>query len=352
MSGITFNDVLFEPQYSEVPSRSKIDVSSQLGPLKLKLPVISANMKDITGPEMVKAMHVDGGLGILHRFDNDSGMSNFKQSCELLDPSGKKNIFSYIGVSVGVQESDKQRFIDLLEAGAKTFCIDIAHGHHKKMKDMLHFMNKSINGVYLTQSNKVVNREDVLIIAGNVATDIGAQDLFSWGANVVKVGIGPGSCCQTRNNTGVGVPQLHALKEIREACGKDALIISDGGLKTSGDVAKALKYANAVMVASMISGTTETPGHVYENEKGQFYKVLGGSASGERKVQNGGKKTFVEGMVKEVPFRGKVKFILRNIHQCLQSSFSYSGAFNLKEFQEKAVLKPISGGTKSESKLQ
>ena len=347
MSAITFNDVLFEPQYSEINSRSDVDVSTNLGVLRLTLPVISSNMKDITGPEMVKAMYENGGFGILHRFEGDY-VQDFRESISLLvDPNSptNQNIYWNVGVSVGVQEQDKDRFLDLLNEGAKVFCIDVAHGHHVKVRNMLEFINNSLDH-YATSHD----RSEFVIIAGNVATAQGAKDLFKWGATAIKCGIGGGSVCQTRNNTGVGVPQLQALMDIRAACpyGK---IISDGGIKTTGDIAKALKYADAVMVASMIAGTTETPGHVYENPNGEFYKVFGGSASGERKVENGGKKAFVEGMVKTVPFRGKVKFILRNIRQSLQSSFSYAGANNLLEFQRKAVLKTISGGGKSESKM-
>jgi IMP dehydrogenase len=321
-----------------------------MGKFVLQLPVISSNMKDITGPKMVATMAEYGGMGILHRFTredivDDHGIADFEESknlcTELWRHSGLVNMdqdpTDLFGVSVGVQESDKERFDKLYEAGAKIFCVDVAHGHHVLVKKMISWIR-----------GKCFNT--VCIIAGNVATPQGARDLVEWGADIVKIGIGPGDVCMTRKNTGVGVPQLYALKEIRNTC-PNIVMIADGGIKSTGDIAKALKYANAVMVGSFIAGTSETPGHVYENPEGQYYKVYGGSASGERKVQNGQHHKHVEGIVKMVPFRGKAKFILRKIKENLQSAFSYSGAMTLPEFQNKAILKEISGGAKQESKL-
>jgi len=162
------------------------------------------------------------------------------------------------------------------------------------------------------------------------------------------------SVCETRKNTGVGVPQLTALKEIRKAIFDNKLdikVIADGGIQYFGDVPKAMVFADAVMVGSMISGTSETPGHVYQDDEGKFYKTYGGSSSGENKVKNGEMNRFVEGMVKTVQFRGHVKYILHKIEDGLRSALSYSGAWNIKEFHEKAILREISGGGRKESKI-
>jgi IMP dehydrogenase len=188
------------------------------------------------------------------------------------------------------------------------------------------------------------------IIAGNVATAWGAQDLSKWGADVVKVGVGPGSVCKTRQNTGVGIPQLYALQKIRKAC-PSLQIIADGGLKETGDIGKALKYANAVMIGSMLAGTSETPGHVFETPDNKYYKVYGGSASGESKVKAGKDNSFVEGAVKTVEFRGKAKYILRKIKQNVQSTCSYQDARTLEELRNKGMLVTISNGGRIESKL-
>ncbi len=285
MAGFSFNDVLIEPRFSEITSRSKVDLTTSMGKFILKFPIISANMNQITESKMAYNMAINGGLGILHRFNTTKdGVQDYLDAVKLLEESeaAKQEYAKYcnpasvynIAVSVGVHQVDRERFNALYDAGARLFCIDIAHGHHIFMKNMISWIKNDSN-----------NTGDAVIIAGNIATPQAANDLHAWGAHILKVGIGPGSVCQTRNNTGVGVPQLSALQSIREfseANSLDLKLIADGGIKTSGDVAKALKYAEAVMMGSFISGTSETPGDVYEDKDGQFYKVYGGSASAEK----------------------------------------------------------------------
>lgn len=330
MNAYTFSDVLIKPKYSEITSRTNVDISTDLKGVRLKLPIISANMKTITGAKMALAMQTKGGMGILHRFNTiDEAIVDLYNSTG--HPRGA-------GVSIGVQEEDKDRFDKLYYAGARIFCIDVAHGHHVLVKNMLNWIN----------TQKI---SDITIIAGNVATAEGAYDLADWGADVVKVGIGPGSVCQTRQRTGVGVPQLYALDTIYYEFKTQGIhnvgIIADGGITSVGDICKALKYADAVMIGSMFSGTSETPGNVYRDPTGQFYKVYGGSASAENKGQN----KFVEGMMKTVPFRGKVKYILREIEDGIKSAFSYVGANNMKEYKEKCQFEFITDSASRESKF-
>jgi IMP dehydrogenase len=324
----TFADVLIKPKYSEVLSRSKVDTSTVIAGIPIRIPVISANMKTITGTKMSRTMLGSGAWSILHRFNTID-----EAVCEY-----EKVGYNWVGVSIGVQEEDKKRFQKLYDAGARIFCIDVAHGHHILVKNMISWIRNNTSSTPVT------------IIAGNVGTGDGAYDLVEWGADIVKVGIGPGSVCQTRQRTGVGVPQLHALEDVWRVLklhGKKAGIIADGGITTVGDIAKALKFADIVMIGSMIAGTSETPGNVFRDPNGKFYKVYGGSASAENK---GGNK-FVEGMMKTVPFIGKVKYILREIEDGLKSSFSYVGANNLKEFQQLCEFQPISNNSAIESKL-
>jgi len=339
----TFSDVLIEPKYSEVLSRKTVDISTNLCGINLKLPIISANMSNITGPNMVIEMCLCGGMGILHRFNTiENAVTEFEYVHNHMvfwpDYAGApKTDAPLVGVSIGVQEQDKQRFDKLYEAGANIFDIDVAHGHHILVKNMLNWIT----------ARKL---PDIVIIAGNIATRHAAIDLAQWGANVVKCGIGSGKTCLTRSNTGVGVPQLYMLETIKETINQYNLpikIISDGGINMVGDIAKALKFADAVMLGNMLSGTTETPGSVYKNPEGQFYKTYGGSTSGENKGEN----KFVEGMMKTVPFRGKVKYILKEIREGLQSAFSYCDASNLKEFQENCEFIHISEGAMRESKI-
>jgi IMP dehydrogenase len=379
----TFSDVLIVPKYSEIESRRNVDLSSDFGGFKMELPIFSANMKSVTEEKMAIAMSENGGIGILHRFcsienavkmilsvknhfenaisngesyssGNSSVYFKFENKLEnkFMEETGSYSMSSTIkpvckkdfivGVSIGVQEEDKERFSKLYDVGARIFVIDIANGFCKLMKDMVCWI-------------KSQNLKDIHVIGGNIATAEGAYELAEWGVNCVKVGIGPGSACLTRKNTGIGVPQLYALEtvceEFKRQGVKDVKIISDGGMNSIGDIAKSLKFADACMLGSMVSGTTETPGMVFTNEKGEFYKTYMGSASGENKLKNGGGNEFVEGVAKTILFRGHVRHILKHIRHGLQSSFSYVGANNLKEFQEKCEFIEITSGGRTESKL-
>lgn len=333
----TYNDVLIKPKYSCVQSRSNVDLTTHLGNITLKLPIVSANMKTITGPKMAKAISKAGGIGILHRFNTLS--QALRDFDDTLLPEGTP-----VGVSIGVKDEDKQRFEQLYLAGARIFCIDVAHGHHINVKNMLNWIN---NDIMLWDRS---GRKNLTIIAGNIATPEAYYDLIDWGADVAKVGIGPSPVCRTRYNTGVGIPQLYALETIHNETmthNKPIPIIADGGISHVGDISKALKYADAVMLGSMLAGTSETPGNVFRDETNEFYKVYGGSASGENKGEN----KFVEGTIKTVKFKGKVKYIFKEIKEGLQSAFSYVGAQNLSEYQNKCEFVYLSGGARGESKI-
>lgn len=341
MKAFTFSDVLIKPKYSEIDSRKDIDISSNFGPFKLDLPVIAANMKTICGPKMAIEMRNNGGLGILHRF------CSIKQAVEDFEevknfPNLYKGIgfMDCCGVSIGVQEEDKERFDKLYEAGARIFCLDLAHGHCKKMKEKI---------AWIKQKNL-----DVYLIAGNIATSEAAIDFCEWGVNAIKINIGPGAACMTRRNVGVGVPVLYALQSVFEAIECFNIrpkIISDGGIKFVGDASKALRYCDSIMIGSFISGSSETPGNVFRDENNQYYKVYMGSASGEGKISNGQADDYVEGIALKVPFRGHVKHILKEIKQGLQSAFSYTNSRNLEEFHKNCEFIEITSGGKEESKI-
>jgi len=330
MNAYTYSDVLIKPKYSEVLSRTNVDLTSDLGKFKLSLPIISANMKTITEAKMAAIMKDHGALGIIHRF---TSLENIMDWSKTLFPSN-------FGISIGVHDKDKKWFEQIYvnsEYRPNLICIDVAHGHHIHVKNMLTWIKGQIH-------------PNTAIMAGNIATAEAAYDLADWGADIIKVGIGPSPVCQTRTNTGVGMPQLYALECIKEQVVHQLMsvkIVADGGIKNVGDIAKALKYADAVMLGTFLSGTTETPGNVYKNVEGQYYKVYGGSAAGENKNEN----RFVEGITKTVPFRGRVKYILKEIKEGLQSSFSYVGAHNFKEYQEKCEFVHISEGSMRESKV-
>lgn len=336
---ITYSDVLITPKYSEVESRSKVDLTTTLGSLTLQLPVITANMRTITGATMATCALENGAMGILHRFSDIE--TNTKEFNEAYERVCHIDEIPLIGVSIGIKEEDKRRFESLYAAGARTFCIDIAHGHHVHMKNMIHWMENEI----FRWSRSL--RKEITIIAGNVATGDAYYDLAEWGADVVKVGIGPGHACQTRKRTGVGVPQLQALMDVHDqkmGCIGRPAIIADGGIRHVGDIAKALKYADAVMLGSFFAGCSETPGNVFRNADGDFYKVYGGSASGENKGSN----AFIEGITTTVKFQGHAKYLFKEIREGVQSACSYVGANNLKEFKNKCEFIPVSTSSAKE----
>lgn len=332
---LDFDDVMIVPKYSNITSRKNVDTTSSTEKLSLKLPVISSNMKTITEWKMCRAMTENGGFGIIHRF---LSAERIMEQIKLFQTSFPRisGIPYDFGVSIGVQTDDKFLFEKLYKNGARDFCIDVAHGHHSLVKDMLGFFKNQ-------------NLDDITVIAGNVATPDGAKFLIDEGADIVKVGIGGGKVCRTRRNTGVGIPTFHSIMTIRESC-PNAVIIADGGIKSSGDIAKALKYADFVMLGNMLAGTSETPGNVYrdEDEDGEpyYYKDYQGSASGQNKSSNNAEANFVEGITKRVMFRAKVKYILREIEDGLQSAFSYVGANNMKEFKENCEFIRVTPNTK------
>jgi IMP dehydrogenase len=308
--GITYDDVLLMPGYSEIPSRKEdVDVSTKIGKLKLDIPIISANMDTISGPDMLIAMNALGGLGILHRF------MTIEKMVETIEYLKEKHI-NPIVVAVGVDPRDMGRRVPaVIKAGAQGICVDVAHGHHSKVISAIEFIRPQFDGT---------------IIAGNIATREAARDLVTAGADVLKVGIGPGSLCTTRLITGHGVPQLTAIMDVSQGITdshptKNIAIIADGGIKHSGDIPKALAAgANAVMIGSLFAGTNEAASK----------DVYRGMASREAQLDWKGKVSVVEGEVKKVKPKGPVKDVVDQLVDGIQSGLSYSGASNILELWE------------------
>jgi IMP dehydrogenase len=235
---------------------------------------------------------------------------------------GKEALVATIGVTGDYQE----RIESSIEAGANIVLVDVAHGHHKNVKDAM------------TWINALSYRGKFDVILGNIATAKAALDLEEWGADALRVGIGGGSMCETRVRTGIGIPQLSALQAIVEVA--TIPVISDGGVRFPGDVAKALGAgADTVMVGSLFAGTDEAPGNVviagqWPNERRM--KMFRGSASATAKLDVNGNTNNVEGASKLIETKGSVKKIVSDIMDGVRSSMSYVGAQNLSEFRSKA----------------
>jgi IMP dehydrogenase len=307
LDSLTFDDVLLVPSYNGIESRKDVSTSVQLGPYWFDIPIISANMDTITGKFMAQKMSDLGGLGILHRF-----MSIEENKREYVEATCSSRIKQpIVGISLGVSEAEMERFFALHALGANIVCVDIAHAHSKLMRKQL---------------QRLRDIPDIFIIAGNVATYSGADSLVGWGAHAVKVGIGAGSVCTTREKTGFGVPQLTAIMD----CAKlDVPVIADGGLRKPGDIVKALAAgATMVMLGGMLAGTDETCGVGYR-----------GMASAEAQRDFFGVvpewKT-AEGISVDVPDKGPVKLVIDDVIGGLRSGLTYAGARTIEQLHRKA----------------
>lgn len=319
--GLTFDDVLLVPSYSTVKSRSKdVDLSVNVSGLRFKHPIIPANMQTITGMEMAYVVCASGGLALLHRFMPIDDQISVAQ--DIIDNFGDRNF----GVSLGVKREDIENFHKFLEEGIRIFCVDIAHGDSEMCVEMIRAM-------------RALNTQ-VTIIAGNVATGPGARRLWEAGADIVKVGIGPGSLCTTRIETGNGVPQLTALMDVAKVqqelvelnrTKEDRYrkyqfpIISDGGIKNSGDIVKALCFADMVMAGNIFAGCVETPGQVMSIDGRTFKDYVGSSTH---------KTNHIEGVRAIVPTKGPFEDILARLLENIASGCSYQGAHNLTELRD------------------
>lgn len=323
---LTYDDVLLVPQYSDIPSRKQIDLTS--GKLGLRVPFISANMDTITEENMAIAMHNAGGLGVIHRF---LGPKRLYQIIKRVKAAGAIPV-----VSIGIN-GDSDELLDVaLKNKVTHFCIDVAHGHHKGVIDRI----KQIRSLF---ENNPIGPEDFvkskpIIIAGNVATGLGLVDLAEAGADIIKVGIGPGSHCTTRIVTGHGVPQLSAIMDCaRYSRDLGVEIIADGGIRNSGDIAKAIAAgADYVMLGRILAGCDETPGDVCYLD-GNKVKVYRGMASFEAQTDRG-KRRAPEGVASYANITGPTQDKVAELADGLCSAFSYTAARDTKTFKENAVF--------------
>ena len=345
-NSLTYDDIQLVPQYSTVPSRTQIDlktlVSRRYGILN---PIVASPMDTVCGLEMAYKIFLLGGVGCIHRFNSIEEQSKIiKELYHRIYSEEWGNQFESWGVmvdnwhseiphipimaSIGVSESDKDRAKSLVDNGCNIIVIDVAHGHHKNVETMLGWLKSNLD-------------DKVDIIAGNIATKEAAQELESWGADGLRVGIGGGSLCTTRVKTGFGVPNVSCLEDIVSVA--KTPVMADGGIRSSGDISKALAIgASSVMLGSLIAGTDEAPGQIVETPKG-LYKRYRGSASLETKVTHGQQTRNVEGESTTIPYKGGVKFIVNGLIDGVKSALSYGGAKSLEDFNPPYVKVTNSG---------
>lgn len=322
-TALSFNDVLIVPQYSDISTRAEVDTSTILHRFgRLRVPVISSPMDTVTGGRMAKRMWTLGGLGIIHRYNTVS-----HQRCEVDSTTttpGVSNFTHSCGIAVGVTSDYLDRAKLAVSSGAEIICVDVAHGDH-------------VSAIAAVKSLRDALGDKIHIMAGNVATREGFDRLALAGADSIRVGIGGGSICSTRIQTGHGVPTLWSVMECAKSeFAGDVNIIADGGIKTSGDIVKALAAgADAVMLGSMLAGTDETPGdYVHINER--VYKKYRGMASIEAQVEWRGHHSSEEGVTAWIPSKGPLLGIMNSIETGIKSGLSYSGARTIAELQARA----------------
>jgi len=323
---LTFDDVTLAPNYSEILP-SETDTKTFLSKkLIINIPLLSSAMDTVTESKMAIAIAKAGGIGVIHR-----NLSINEQIAEIKKVKSKKLI---VGAAVGAGPKEIKRAEAILKEKIDLIVVDTAHGHTKKVAEIIKKIKKK-------------KPKKTTICAGNIATAEGAKFLANLGVDVIKVGIGPGSICTTRLVAGIGVPQLTAIIEAKKGIkNKKTTIISDGGIKFSGDIAKALAAgADAVMIGSLFAGTSETPGKIIK-KNGQIYKSFRGmgsvgamnKGSADRyfqKKQKDNSKYVPEGVEGFIKFRGNVKNIIYKLIGGLKSSMGYLGAKKITNLRKK-----------------
>lgn len=323
-----FKDVMIRPKRSTLKSRSQVNLDREFKFLHSSftwegIPIMAANMDTVGTFEMAKALASKKLFTAIHKHYTVDEWNTFFSKA----PEGIEN---FLAISTGTGKKDLERLAEIFRYNPqlKFICIDVANGYSE------HFANfvKKTREQYL----------DKVIIAGNVVTGEMVEELLLSGADIVKVGIGPGSVCTTRVKTGVGYPQLSAIIECADAAhGLGGQIISDGGCTTAGDVAKAFGAgADFVMLGGMLAGHDESGGEIIERNGKPYRKFYGMSSSTAMEKHVGGVAEYraSEGKTVEVPYRGNVETTLQDILGGIRSTCTYVGAQRLKELTKRTTF--------------
>lgn len=349
--GYTFDDLLLVPAYSEVVPADVCLKTRLSDRLVLKIPVVSAAMDTVTEYEMAKALALAGGLGFIHKNLSIDTQAEMVKAVKVCKGNEESAVDSYgmllVGAAVSVSINTMDRVEALVNAGVDVITVDSAHGHSK--------------GV-LNTIQEIRSRYPKLdIVGGNIVTAQAALALIEAGANIVKVGVGPGSICTTRVVSGVGVPQLSAVMDVVSVA-KDlnVAVIADGGIKLSGDIVKAIGAgADAVMLGGLLAGCEETPGDVLEvfGKKVKTYVGMGSLSamqrgSSDRYFQGGQKelkKLVPEGIEATVPYKGAIADVLYQMMGGLRSGMGYCGAKDIESLKRDAQFVKITNAGLQES---
>jgi len=327
-----FKDVMIRPKRSTLKSRSEVSLERNFKflhstTLWTGIPIMAANMDTVGTFEMAVVLAKEKLFTAIHKHYSLQEWNDFLKDVT-------SDFYNYIAVSTGTGKEDAVKIAEIIKANPslKFICIDVANGYSE------HFVQ------FLKQTRK--QYPDKIIIAGNVVTGEMTEELLLAGADIVKVGIGPGSVCTTRVKTGVGYPQLSAIIECADAAhGLDGHIISDGGCSTPGDVAKAFGAgSDFVMLGGMLAGHTESGGELIEVNGEKFKQFYGMSSTTAMDKHVGGVAEYraSEGKTVHVPFKGKVIHTVLDILGGLRSTCTYVGASRLKELTKRTTFIRVS----------
>jgi IMP dehydrogenase len=329
-TGLSYGDVLLIPHRSPVDSRSDVDLSTSFTPsIDLETPLVSAAMDTVTEADLAIALSQAGGLGVLHRFLTPDEQA---AQVETVTAAGEQ-----VAAAVGINEDHVARAEAVVAAGVDALVVDVAHGHLERTLSVV------------TELDEAFPNTD--LVAGNVATPAGVEDLAAAGADCIKVGIGPGSHCTTRKVAGAGVPQLTAVDDCATAADAAGVTIcADGGIRTSGDAVKALMAgADTVMLGSLFAGTAEAPGAVLEVD-GTRYKRSRGMATTAAAEKRDDKEAEVradEGVEALTPFKGPATDVVGEFTAGIQSGLSYCGGHTIAAAREKAEFIRVAPSAKA-----
>lgn len=329
---LTYDDVLLVPQFSEIQSRKEVNIGNWLDEergLWFSLPLIASPMDTVCEDQMAITIGKMGGLGIVHRYNT------IERQCEIAQAVSQEIYNHKFGCAIGITGDYLERAEALVEGGVKILCLDVAHGDHILMKKALITLREKLgNGPHL--------------MAGNVATLEGVDHLADWGANSIRVGIGGGSICSTRIQTGHGVPSLDSVMECARTF-RNVAIIADGGIKNSGDIVKALAVgSDFAMLGSVLAGSSDTPGEVFVSARhGDATKVYRGMASKDAQMDWRGKTSSLEGISTTIPYKGNTSEIIDQLENGIRSGLSYSGVRSIQELWAKAkFIRQTASGTR------